>query len=185
MYDVIAKIRGSQEPDRWIIRGNHHDGWVFGATDPLAGQVALMAEAKAIGTIGQGRLAAAPHLGLCQLGRRGAGTAGLDRMGRAACRRTQGQGGAVRQFRYQWPRLISGVSGSHALQHFVSEAARDVKDPETGASVSGAGAGEGRVDELRIGRRVRSAAWQFKRRFAARRARLGFGLTRRSCSTWA
>jgi N-acetylated-alpha-linked acidic dipeptidase len=27
------------------------------------------------------------------------------------------------------------VSGSHALQHFASEAARDVKDPETGASV--------------------------------------------------
>src|SRR6202167_271174 len=51
LYDVIAKIRGSKEPDRWIIRGNHHDGWVFGATDPLAGQVALMAEAKAIGKL--------------------------------------------------------------------------------------------------------------------------------------
>ncbi len=35
IYDVVAKIRGSEEPDRWIIRGNHHDGWVFGATDPL------------------------------------------------------------------------------------------------------------------------------------------------------
>ena len=51
LYDVIAKIRGAEEPDRWIIRGNHHDGWVFGATDPLAGQVALMAEAKAIGKL--------------------------------------------------------------------------------------------------------------------------------------
>ena len=28
-----------------------------------------------------------------------------------------------------------GVSGSHALQRFASEAARDVKDPETGATV--------------------------------------------------
>ena len=35
IYDVIAKIRGSEEPDRWVIRGNHHDGWVFGAADPL------------------------------------------------------------------------------------------------------------------------------------------------------
>src|SRR5579863_1370251 len=51
LYDVIAVLRGAQEPDRWIIRGNHHDGWVFGATDPLAGQVALMAEAKAIGRL--------------------------------------------------------------------------------------------------------------------------------------
>ena len=51
LYDVIATLRGAQEPDRWIIRGNHHDAWVFGATDPLAGQVALMAEAKAIGKL--------------------------------------------------------------------------------------------------------------------------------------
>jgi N-acetylated-alpha-linked acidic dipeptidase len=51
LYDVIAKMHGSEEPDRWIIRGNHHDGWVFGATDPLAGQVALMAEARAIGRL--------------------------------------------------------------------------------------------------------------------------------------
>ena len=51
IYDVIAQIRGSQEPDHWIIRGNHHDGWVFGAMDPLSGQVALMAEAKAIGQL--------------------------------------------------------------------------------------------------------------------------------------
>ncbi|GAA4780883.1 transferrin receptor-like dimerization domain-containing protein [Stakelama sediminis] len=49
IYDVIAMVRGSQYPDRWIIRGNHHDGWVFGAADPLTGNVALMSEAKAIG----------------------------------------------------------------------------------------------------------------------------------------
>ena len=32
-----------------MVRGNHHDGWVFGASDPLSDQVALLAEAKAIG----------------------------------------------------------------------------------------------------------------------------------------
>ena len=51
IYDVIATLRGSQYPDQWIVRGNHHDGWVFGAEDPLSGQVALMAEAKAIGQL--------------------------------------------------------------------------------------------------------------------------------------
>src|SRR6202161_1942119 len=53
IYDVVAKIRGSDAPDQWIIRGNHHDGWVFGALDPLGGQIALMAEAKAIGKLVQ------------------------------------------------------------------------------------------------------------------------------------
>lgn len=28
IYDVIAMIRGSLYPEQWIIRGNHHDGWV-------------------------------------------------------------------------------------------------------------------------------------------------------------
>ncbi len=51
VYDVIATIRGSVHPDQWVIRGNHHDGWVFGAWDPLAGNVALLDEAKAIGSL--------------------------------------------------------------------------------------------------------------------------------------
>jgi N-acetylated-alpha-linked acidic dipeptidase len=51
LYDVVAKLRGSLRPDEWVIRGNHHDAWVNGAEDPLAGTVALLAEAKAIGTL--------------------------------------------------------------------------------------------------------------------------------------
>ena len=51
IYDVIATLKGSTMPDQWVIRGNHHDGWVFGASDPLSGQVALLAEAKAMGAL--------------------------------------------------------------------------------------------------------------------------------------
>src|SRR5579875_1409524 len=51
IYDVIATMRGAAYPEQWVIRGNHHDGWVFGASDPLSGQVALLAEAKAIGIL--------------------------------------------------------------------------------------------------------------------------------------
>jgi N-acetylated-alpha-linked acidic dipeptidase len=51
IYDVIAVMKGTQYPDEWVIRGNHHDGWVFGASDPLSGQVAMLAEAKAIGAL--------------------------------------------------------------------------------------------------------------------------------------
>ena len=49
IYDVVAVLQGRERSDEWIVRGNHHDGWVFGAEDPLSGNVALMAEAKAIG----------------------------------------------------------------------------------------------------------------------------------------
>jgi N-acetylated-alpha-linked acidic dipeptidase len=50
-YNVIAKIKGSAYPDQWIIRGNHHDAWVNGASDPVSGLAAELEEAKAIGAL--------------------------------------------------------------------------------------------------------------------------------------
>lgn len=47
-YNVIARLEGSDYPDEWVIRGNHHDGWNHGAADPLSGIVAMLAEAKGV-----------------------------------------------------------------------------------------------------------------------------------------
>ena len=51
IYNVVAVMKGSTYPDQWIMRGNHHDGWVFGAADPMSGHIAMMGEAKAIGAL--------------------------------------------------------------------------------------------------------------------------------------
>src|SRR5262249_35593739 len=51
IYDVVAILKGSDYPDQWVMRGNHHDGWVFGAADPLSGHIAMMSEAKAFGAL--------------------------------------------------------------------------------------------------------------------------------------
>ncbi len=51
IYDVIATMKGAVYPEQWVIRGNHHDAWVFGASDPMSGQGAMLAEAKAMGTL--------------------------------------------------------------------------------------------------------------------------------------
>ncbi len=48
LYDVIFKIPGSKYPDEWVIRGNHHDGWVNGADDPIAGASPEMEEARGL-----------------------------------------------------------------------------------------------------------------------------------------
>ena len=50
-YSVIATLKGSELPDQWIVRGNHHDAWVNGASDPVSGVIALMEEARAIGVL--------------------------------------------------------------------------------------------------------------------------------------
>src|SRR6201992_1809241 len=51
IYDVVGVLKGSQYHDQWVVPGNHRDGWVFGASDPLSGQVGLLEEVKALGEL--------------------------------------------------------------------------------------------------------------------------------------
>ncbi len=50
-YDVLARLPGAERPEEWILRANHHDAWVTGASDPVSGMVAVLAEAKAVGEL--------------------------------------------------------------------------------------------------------------------------------------
>ncbi len=50
-HNVVAKMTGSEKPDQWVLRGNHHDGWNFGAGDPISGMVAVMEEARVLGEL--------------------------------------------------------------------------------------------------------------------------------------
>jgi N-acetylated-alpha-linked acidic dipeptidase len=134
IYDVVAKIRGAQEPERWIIRGNHHDAWVFGAADPLSGQVALMAEAKSIGKLVKEGWR--PKRTLVYTSWDGEEPGLLGSTEWAETHAAELKAKAVLYVNSDVNgRGFFGAEGSHALQHFMSEVARDVKDPETGASV--------------------------------------------------
>jgi N-acetylated-alpha-linked acidic dipeptidase len=48
IYNVIARIRGSVEPDRQIILGNHRDAWNHGAVDPNSGTAAQLELARGL-----------------------------------------------------------------------------------------------------------------------------------------
>jgi len=134
IYDVIAKIRGAIEPDRWIIRGNHHDAWVFGAADPFSGHVALMAEAKAIGNLVKHGWRPRRTLVYASWD---AEEPGL--LGSTEWVETHAAELSAKAMLYinsdMNSRGVLDVGGSHALQHFVSEAADAVIDPETGGTV--------------------------------------------------
>jgi N-acetylated-alpha-linked acidic dipeptidase len=49
IWNVIAKIKGTVEPDRWVMAGNHRDAWVYGAVDPGSGTAATLEMCRAIG----------------------------------------------------------------------------------------------------------------------------------------
>ncbi len=50
---VEGRIRGSEQPDEWVVLGNHHDAWVFGGVDPSSGTASLMELTKALGALKQ------------------------------------------------------------------------------------------------------------------------------------
>ena len=53
IYNVIAKLEGTEYPDEWVILGNHHDAWVYGAADPGSGTTALLEVAESLGELAE------------------------------------------------------------------------------------------------------------------------------------
>ena len=134
-YNVIARLQGSEYPDQWVIRGNHHDGWNHGAADPISGLAALMAEAKALGQLaaeGRGPKRTVVYaawdseeqglIGSTEWAEHHAGEL-VDKA--VAYINTDGNSrGFVR------------IGGSHVLEKLANEIMHDVTDPQTGVSVA-------------------------------------------------
>lgn len=132
--DVIAVMKGSEHPDEWVLRGNHFDGWVFGASDPLSGQVALMAEAKAIGALARDGWRPKRTLVYCSWDAEEPGLLGSTEWAEAHA--TELQQKAVLYLNSDGnERGFLHASGSHSLQTLVNQAAESVIDPQTKATV--------------------------------------------------
>lgn len=134
IYNVIAVMPGKTRPDEWVVRGNHRDAWVFGAKDPLSGQVALMSEAKALGALARTGWRPDRTIVYASWDGEEAGLLGstewveahADELAKKAILYINTDGNS---------RGRLSVNGSQTLQHFVKSAARDVVDPQTSVSV--------------------------------------------------
>jgi N-acetylated-alpha-linked acidic dipeptidase len=51
IWDVIGKVQGSEEPDAWVVAGNHRDAWVYGAVDPSSGTAAMLETVHGLGAL--------------------------------------------------------------------------------------------------------------------------------------
>ena len=133
IYDVIARMRGSERPDQWVIRGNHHDGWVFGAWDPLSANVALMAEAKAIGALVKEGWRPKRTLIYASWDGEEPGLLGSTEWVETHAEELR-QNAVLYVNSDANGRGFVEAEGSHSLQHLVNEVAADIRDPETGAT---------------------------------------------------
>lgn len=134
-YDVVATIKGSEYPDEWVLRGNHHDGWVNGADDPLSGQSALIEEAKGLGDLLKTGWRPKRTIVYCAWDGEEPGLIGSTEFAEDHDKELQ-QKAVVYINSDDISRGFYGASGSHALEGFMDEIGESVIDPETGVTVN-------------------------------------------------
>jgi N-acetylated-alpha-linked acidic dipeptidase len=133
--DVIAKLRGAERPDEWVVRGNHHDAWVNGAADPLSGQVAMMAEGRALGELIKSGWKPKRTIIYCAWDGEEPGLLGSTEWAETHADVLK-KNAVVYINSDSNARGFLDVAGSHTIEKFINEVARDVTDPEKKISVS-------------------------------------------------
>ncbi len=132
--DVIAKMKGSEFPDEWVMRGNHYDAWVNGAADPISGQAAMLEEARAIGEMA--KTGWKPKRTIVYAAWDGEEP---DLLGSTEWVETHTEELQQKLVLYintdGTGRGFLDASGSHALEPAFTEIAKDVMDPQAGVSV--------------------------------------------------
>ena len=51
IWNAITRIPGKDFPDEWIVLGNHHDAWIYGAGDPSSGTAAFLELGRVLGSL--------------------------------------------------------------------------------------------------------------------------------------
>lgn len=134
-YDVIATMPGAERPDEWIVRGNHRDAWVNGAADPVSGAVALMEEARVVGELAKAGFRPKRTLVYALWDGEEQGLLGSVEWAEHHAEELRAKAVAYINSDSN-SRGALGLGGSHTLQRFVNEIARDVPDPKHAVSVA-------------------------------------------------
>jgi N-acetylated-alpha-linked acidic dipeptidase len=134
IHNIIAKLKGSELPDQWVIRGNHHDAWVNGAADPISGLAAMLEEARSVGEMVKTGYKPKRTIVYCAWDGEEPGLLGstewvefhADELQQKAVLYINSDGNG-RGFLY--------AGGSQALEPSFTEIVKDVKDPQVNQSV--------------------------------------------------
>lgn len=127
--DVIATIRGSEDPDQWVIRGNHHDAWVNGAADPLSGMSAELEEARMLGELHKQGWSPKRTIIYCAWDGEEPGLLGSTEW-------VETHGDELQKHTVAYinsdgnGRGFFHAAGSHDLEKLINDVTRDINDPE-------------------------------------------------------
>ena len=133
-YNVIAKMHGSEFPDEWVIRGNHHDGWNHGASDPSSGMVALLAEAQAVGILANAGMAPKRTIIYAAWDAEEPGLIGSTEWAEHHAKDLKEHAVAYLNTDANARGFVS-IGGSHTLERFFNQIVEDVDDPRLDMSL--------------------------------------------------
>ncbi len=134
VLDVIATMKGSVEPDIWIVRGNHYDGWVNGADDPVSGQSGLLEEARALGELSKQGWKPKRTLIYAAWDGEEPGLIGSTEWAETHAAELNRHAALYVNSDESNRGFLSAI-GSHSLEREVNDVAREITDPETKSTV--------------------------------------------------
>jgi N-acetylated-alpha-linked acidic dipeptidase len=135
IWDVITRIDGTDQKDRWVVLGNHRDAWVFGAVDPNSGTSAMLEVGRGLGQLLKSGWQPRRSIVLCSWDAEEYGLIGSTEWAEEFANE-------LTQKAVAYLNLDAAVSGQNfgaqsvpSLWKLLRAVTKDVKDPKTGKSV--------------------------------------------------
>jgi N-acetylated-alpha-linked acidic dipeptidase len=135
IWNVIGRIEGAEEPDRWVVLGNHRDAWTFGAVDPNSGTTAMLELARGFGELLKTNWRPRRTIIFGSWDGEEHGLIGSTEW-------VEEHAAELREKAVAYLNMDSAVSGANfgassvpTLWKLIRASARDVRDPKTGKSV--------------------------------------------------
>ncbi len=148
IWNVIARIDGNEEKDRWVIMGNHRDAWVFGAVDPNSGTTAMLEAARGFGQLLRSGWKPRRSIVLCSWDGEEYGLLGSTEW-------AEENADELKQKAVVYLNMDSAVSGADfgasavpSMWKLIRGVTRDIPDPKSGKSVYQAWQDKTRADQL-------------------------------------
>jgi N-acetylated-alpha-linked acidic dipeptidase len=134
LHNVVLRIPGASAPDEWVLRGNHRDGWVNGAEDPISGLAPMMEEVRALAELLRAGWRPKRTIIYAAWDGEEQGLIGSTEWAEAHAEELSRHAVAYLNTDSN-SRGFLNAEGSHTLQRLVNEVARSIEDPETGLTV--------------------------------------------------
>ncbi len=135
IWVVTGLLKGSEEPEKLVVIGNHRDAWIYGAVDPSSGSAALMEVARALGALARKGIRPRRSILLASWDAEEFTLTGSTEWG-------EEHADELSRHAVAYLNVDSAVSGPDfeasavpSLARFIEETARDVTDPATGRSI--------------------------------------------------